>query len=56
MNIEIKLTKEEHKLVTAILMMPHIGMVMPIHEDNRPLLSKVAQDFSLRDIRKSIEF
>ena len=53
--IKIELTRDEHKMITAILMMHHIGMVIPVHKDKRPLLDKIAQDFSLRDMRLMIE-
>lgn len=54
-KIELRLTKEEHQLITAILIMHHTGLVIQIHKSHRPLLNKVAMDFSLRDIRLSIE-
>ena len=53
--MKIELTKEEHKMITAIFMMHRVGMIIPIHNDKRPLLNKIVEDFNLRDIRESIK-
>lgn len=54
-EIEIKLTRQEHMMITAILLMHKTAFIVPIHRDKRPLLNKIATDFSLRDIRLSIK-
>ena len=48
-KIKIELTEEEHEFVTSILMMHHIGLILEVK--NRKLLSRIAKDFSLRDIK-----
>lgn len=50
-KIKIEMTKQEHMMVSAILLMHHTGFVVEIHKDKRPLLNKIAQDFSLRNMR-----
>lgn len=54
-NVKIELTKDEHTMVTAILMMHHIGMVVSIHPDKRPMLDDLAQRFSLENMRLMIK-
>lgn len=50
--IKIELTKEEHSLITGILMMHHLGMVLEV---KNPLIHNLAQRFSLRDIRGGLK-
>ena len=50
-KITIELTKEEHDMITALLMMHYTGLVVSVHETRRPLLSELAQKFSLENMR-----
>lgn len=50
-TITIELTKDEHMLITAILMMQTTGITVPIHPDKMPMLTKVAMDFNMRNIK-----
>ena len=50
-TITIKLTKDEHMLITAILMTQTTGITVPIHPDRMPLLTKVTMDFNMRNIK-----
>ena len=54
-KIEIKVTRDEHRMLTAILMMHYTGMIIEVHKDKRPMLNKIAMDFSLRDIRLDVK-
>ena len=51
-KITVELTLEEHTMITAILMMHHTGLVLPIHESRRPALSEIAHKFSLENIQE----
>jgi len=51
-KINIKLTQDEHTLITGILMMHHTGIILKV---KNPLMHKMAQEFSLRDIRLRIK-
>ena len=46
-KIKIEITRDEHKMLTAI--------VVEIHKDKRPMLNKISQDFSMRDIQLDVK-
>ena len=54
-KITIELTKDEHKMITAILMIQTMGIAVPIHPDKMPILEKLAMDFNMRNIKTQIE-
>lgn len=49
--ITVTLTEEEHVMITAVLMMHHTGLIMPIHESRRVLLQELADRFSYENIK-----
>ena len=51
-EIELKITREEHQLITAILMMHHTGFIIPVKNE---MIHKVAKDWMLRDIRLDVK-
>lgn len=54
-KITVELTKQEHVMITALLMMHHTGLIIKVHEAHRPLLNELAQRFSLENIRLMIK-
>ena len=50
-KIIIELTKDEHKMITAILMMQTTGITVQIHPDKMPMLTKLTMDFDMRNIK-----
>ena len=53
-KITVELTKDEHSMITALLMMHYTGLIVNVHKDKRPALNELAQKFSLENMRLTI--
>jgi hypothetical protein len=49
-KVTIELTRQEHTMITAILMMHHTGLIVNVHQDKRPMLGELAERFSMKNI------
>lgn len=54
-EITIKLTKEELRLLTGLMMNAKFGMLKGIDESWRPIINSLAEKLSLEDIRQSVK-